>query len=78
MVLLGNPFRFYGEAPLSLLQSKSEARRGVSPSSINKFPSPFKGGNITGESKRGEASLIYASPFHLSRGRGLKGDRVPK
>jgi len=31
-----------------------------------------------GESKRGEASLIYPSPFPLIRGRGTKGDRVTR
>jgi len=57
--------------PLSFL------RRGGS--FIKRGVSPLLDDPKIGESKRGEASLIYNySPFPLSRGRGVKGDGVTR
>jgi hypothetical protein len=37
------------------------------------YPSPT---SFNGEFKRGFAPLLISSPFPLTRGRGIKGDRV--
>jgi hypothetical protein len=50
------------------------SKRGVSPSSIINPPLLIKERDTRGESKRGEASLIYPFPLPLGKGRGIKGE----